>query len=165
MQNSYIDTFFVISRLENDSTVDLSATLSAVFSQYSDGEPEDSETEVESMLSSAIDVEDLCDVPVPPCDAKECTEANSVPQQSGSSLDGAQQNLDATDAMHKKVEHVLEEMYGIDSDFVSHYNRERIITDVEEKVKLFESNCQQQGCLGHCSVVNSKTEGAVMMIT
>lgn len=65
---------------ENGSTVDHSATLSAVFSQYSDSEPEDSETEVESMLPSAIDVgEDLCDVPVQPCTAIECTEANSVP--------------------------------------------------------------------------------------
>ena len=67
--------------------------------------------------------------------------------------------------MRKKVEHVLEEMCGTDSDFVSHYNSERIITDVEEIVKLFESNSQQQGCSGHCSVVHSKTEGGVMIIT
>lgn len=137
-----------------------------MFSQYSDSEPEDSETEVESMLPSAIDVgEDLCDVPVQPCTAIECTEANSVPKQSGPSLDNAQQNLDGTGVIQKKVEHVLEEMCDIDSDFVLHYNSERIITDVEEIVKLFESNYQQQGCSGHCSVVNSKTEGGVMMIT
>ena len=137
-----------------------------MFSQYSDSEPEDSEPEVESMLPSAIDVgEDLCDVPVQPCTGNECTEANNVPQQSGPSLDDAQQNLDATDVMRKKAEHVLEEMCDIDSDFLLHYNSERIITDVKEIVKLFESNCQQQGCSGYCSVVNSKTEGGVMMIT
>ena len=71
-----------------------------MFSQYSDSEPEDSETEVESMLPSAIDVgEDLCDVPVQPCTGNEGTEANNVPQQSDPSLDDAQQNLDATDVM------------------------------------------------------------------
>ena len=94
-----------------------------MFSQHSDSEPEDSGTEVESMLPSAIDVgEDLCDVPVQPCTAIECTEANSVPKQSGPSLDNAQQNLDGTGVIQKKVEHVLEEMCDIDSDVVLHYN-------------------------------------------
>lgn len=89
---------------------------------------------------------------------------SAVPQPRASS----QRNLDDRNFLHKKVKDVLEEMCGIDSeisDFVSHYSTGRVITDVKEILKLFEKNCKQQGCSGHCFVVNFKSDGGVLIIT
>ena len=56
-------------------------------------------------------------------------------------------------------------MCNMDSDldeFVSHFQKERIISEVQEILNLFEKNCLDViGCVGECAVVNTKSEGGV----
>ena len=54
---------------------------------------------------------------------------------------------------------------SVSQDFVLHYTSKRIITEVDQITKLFEKNCQEDGCNGHCSVVNIKCEGGVLGIS
>ncbi|XP_020624359.1 uncharacterized protein LOC110061841 [Orbicella faveolata] len=70
--------------------------------------------------------------------------------------------------LQKKVEDVMKEVCNIDSDldeFLSHFHKERIISELQEILNLFERNCQSKGCVGQCSVVNTKSEGGVLIVS
>lgn len=56
----------------------------------------------------------------------------------------------------------MKEVCNMDSDFdefVLYFQKERIISEVQEIFNLFEKNCQIKGCVGECVVVNIKFEG------
>ena len=65
-------------------------------------------------------------------------------------------------------EDVMKEVCNMDSDldeFLSHFHKERIISEVQEILNLFERNCQIKGCVGQCSVVNKKSEGGILIVS
>jgi len=74
----------------------------------------------------------------------------------------------STEMLQKKVEDVMKEVCNMDSDldeFVSLFQKERIISELQEILNLFEKNCQIKGCVGECAVVNTKSEGGVLIVS
>lgn len=62
---------------------------------------------------------------------------------------------------------ILQTTHEVDNelnDFISYYHNEGIVSEVKHIIKLFERNCQEKGCTGYCSVVNTRTEGGVLVI-
>ena len=74
----------------------------------------------------------------------------------------------STEMLQTKVEDVMKEVCNMDSDldeFVSRFQKDRIISEVQEILNLFEKNCQIKGCVGECAVVNTKSEGGVLIVS
>lgn len=129
--------------------------MSAVLSHYSD--PEDFEYGDEAHVANDVN----------PQGPSESTE-HAASANEASSMQQPQQISDDTETLKRNIKNVVQDICKADSDlndFVSHYNSKRIITEVNQITKLFEKNCQEEGCTEHCSVVNTKSEGGVLVIS
>lgn len=94
-----------------------------------------------------------------------CTSTHGIPDASVTTDENTPQNN--MEMLQKKVD-VMKEVCNMDSDldeFLSHFHKERIISEVQEILNLFERNCQIKGCVGQCSVVNTKSEGGVLIVS
>ena len=95
-----------------------------------------------------------------------CTSTHGIPDAAVTTDENTPQNN--MEMLQKKVEDVMKEVCNMDSDldeFLSHFHKERIISEVQAILNLFERNCQINGCVGQCSVVNTKSEGGVLIVS
>ena len=95
-----------------------------------------------------------------------CGSTHCIPDAPVTTDENSPQNN--MEMLQKKVEDVMKEVCNMDSDlgeFLSHFCKERIISEVQEILNLFERNCQIKGCVGQCSVVNTKSEGGVLIVS
>ena len=193
---------------------DLSVTLSAIFSSYSDSEEEEVEEDpnchsINLNMHSTFSDEDLClnqgdveangtavatavapeiilqqqsiqlsssnpvtatavepDVEPQQQIVQSCGSTHCIPDAPVTTDENSPQNN--MEMLQKKVEDVMKEVCNMDSDlgeFLSHFCKERIISEVQENLNLFERNCQIKGCVGQCSVVNKKSEGGILIVS
>ena len=207
---------FSIFSSEKDQSTDLSATLSAIFSSYSDSEEEEEEEEedpnchsINLEMHSTLSDEDFCvnhgeveangtavatavapkiilqqqsiqssssnpaittavepEVEPRQQTVQSCSSTHGIADAPVTTDENSPQNN--TEMLQKKVEDVMKEVCNMDShldEFLSHFRKERIISEVQEILNLFERNCQIKGCVGQCSVVNKKSEAGVLIIS
>jgi len=72
-----------------------------------------------------------------------CSSTHGIPDAPVTNDEISPQNN--TEMLQKKVEDVMKEVFNMDSDldeFLSHFHKERIISEVQEILNLFERNCQ-----------------------